>query len=160
MRKTSAVVVVAIVLVWSVSGQQRTVQRSPIQGVWRAVEQTINERTLKDTQIGVGYHIYTDRFFAVVRETGTPPRPNVGNADEATVAQLMAGWGPFVAQIGTYETSGDQLSSVILVAKNPDATGRKGVERFTLTGNTLTLEPAEPVPAGARSIRMRLVRVE
>ena len=132
-----------------------------IEGVWRITEQTINDRTLQGEKLGAGFHIYTKGYFAVVRETGESPRPGAGEISTATTAaQLIAAWGPFVAQMGTYKVSGDRLIGTILVAKNPEnMKGDSGMQKFTIQGDTLTLEPAEIKP-GARVIRLKLIRVE
>lgn len=121
--------VVVAVLAFTTSSGLGSIEA--IQGVWRIVEQTVNHQTLRDTTLGAGFHIYAARHFAVVRETGEPPRPGAGDVDRATVAQLLATWGPFVAQAGTYELSGDRLIATILVAKNPEnVTGKAGAQRF------------------------------
>src|SRR5437773_250133 len=112
-RLVAVIVVVAGV---SVGAQQRPAQ-TRLQGVWRVVEQTINERTLAGEKLGLGYYIFTGGYYAVVRESDVPPRPDVSDVTTATGAQLLAMWGPFVAQIGTYELSGDRLLQRILVAK-------------------------------------------
>lgn len=161
MKKTIALMV-AILASVSFSGraQQRPAQAS-IQGVWRVVEQTINDRTLKDKELGVGFHIYTEGYFAAVRESDVPPRPNVEDVTKATAGQLLAVWGPFVAQLGTYEITGDRIVHRTLVAKNPDnqsGTGGPG-QRIRFEGNTLVLEPIQRV-AGNRQITLKMVRVE
>jgi hypothetical protein len=158
MRTALAILCGLVLVALSVAAQQRS--KPSIDGVWKVVEQTINDRTLKGDQLGVGYHIYTEKHFAVVRESDVPPRPDVIDVDNATAAQLRAVWGPFVAKMGTYELSGDRLSFTTLVAKNPsNMSGRTASQRFTLDGDALTLEPVERVP-GNRAIVLKMVRVE
>lgn len=144
----------------SLSAQQRPASPTSIQGVWRVVEQRINNQTLAGEKLGLGFHIYTDKHYAVVRESGTPPRPDLPNADTATAAQLLATWGPFVAQFGTYEISGDRLTHSIIVAKNPDNMRNRTApgSRFTLEGDTLITEPYGP--RDGRTIVLKMVRVE
>ena len=131
-----------------------------IKGVWRVTEQTINQRTLTGEQLGVGYHIYTDKFYAAVRESDVPPRPQVADLDKATARQIIEMWGPFVAQLGTYEISGDRIIHTTLVAKNP-ANQREGGpgQRIRMDGNMLIAEPVERL-AGQRQITLKMVRVE
>ena len=141
--------------------QTKPQQVPPVYGVWQVVEQTIDGRTFSGATIGTGFHIYTPKYFAVVRESGTPPRPVLANADTATAAQLLAAWGPFVAQIGTYEMAGDLVTERVLVAKevaNMLLNGAGVVRRYRLEGNTLTIEPSRE--AGARQITLKLIRVE
>ena len=159
MRRMVAVVAASTLAV-SVAAQSSATPaaQSSIKGVWRAVEQTINDRTLKDASLGIGFHIYTDTYFAVVRESDVPPRPSVPT-ENATAPQLLAGYGPFVAQLGTYKVSGDLITETILVAKNAEAAGRSSTRRFRIEGNTLITEPVQRT-AGARSITLKFVRVE
>jgi hypothetical protein len=153
--------VVVLVVAWSSLGAQRPAPQASIEGVWRAVEQTINGQTLSGQNLGVGFHIYTKGgYVAAVRESGTPPRPAVPNDGTATAAQILAAYGPFVAQFSSYKVSGDRLTTQILVAKNPDNMGQSGDQRFRVEGNTLTLMPYETPPPGARTIVLKMVRVE
>ena len=141
--------------------QTKPQQVPPVYGVWQVVEQTSDGRTLSGASIGTGFHIYTPKYFAVVRESGTPPRPALASADTATAAQLLAAWGPFVAQVGTYEMAGDLVTERVLVAKevaNMPLKGAGVVRRYRLEGNTLTIEPSRE--AGARQITLKLIRVE
>jgi len=115
MRTTLVLVLgTAIALSTRPLAQRSTSSSQPsIKGVWRAVEQTINDRTIKDANLGVGFHVYTDGYFAVIRESGTPPRPPAP-VENATAEKLMAAYGPFVAQFGTYQVSGDVISEITL----------------------------------------------
>ena len=136
--------------------------RTPVEGVWRNVEQTINDRALAGDKLGVGYHIYTAGYFAAVRESDVPPRPNLTaeQMENATAKEIMAVYGPFVAQLGTYEIAGDVMTERVLVAKNPSSmTGQEHTRRFRIEGNTLITEPVKRTP-GARSIVLKFVRVE
>jgi hypothetical protein len=152
------------------SAQTRPEKVPPVYGVWQVVEQTRDGRTISGSNLGLGFHIYTPKYFAIVRETGTPPRPGVTGADAATAstaavntataAQLLAAWGPFVAQVGTYEVAGDLVTERVLVAKdvaNMQSAAAETVRRYRLEGNTLTIEPREAKGAGAT---LKLIRVE
>jgi hypothetical protein len=159
--KSRLVIVTALGLVClSLAAHQRSTPQRGIQGVWRVVEQTINDQTLKAPALGEGFHIYTAGHYAVVRETGNSPRPDVSNTNTATADQLRAVWGPFVAQLGTYEISGDILTERTLVAKHPSNMVNTGSSRrrFKLDGNTMTTEPYEPT--AGRSIKLKMIRVE
>jgi len=141
--------------------QTKPQQVPPIYGVWQVVEQTIDGRTLSGVNLGLGFHVYTPKYFAVVRESGTPPRAALDNLDTATAAQLLAAWGPFVAQVGTYEMSGDLVTERVLVAKdvaNMQSRGAGVVRRYRLEGNTMTIEPSRE--GGGRNATLKLIRVE
>jgi Lipocalin-like domain len=144
-----------------VLSQTRPQQVPPVYGVWQVVEQTIDGRTVSGVNLGLGFHVYTPKYFAVVRESGTPPRAVVDNAETATAAQLLAAWGPLVAQVGTYEISGDQVTERVLVAKDAaymQPGGTAVVRRYRLEGNTLTIEPSRD--GGGRNVTLKLLRVE
>src|SRR6187551_1445437 len=68
--------------------QTKPQQVPPIYGVWQVVEQTIEGRTLSGVNLGLGFHVYTPKYFAVVRETRALPREALDNPDTATAAQL------------------------------------------------------------------------
>jgi hypothetical protein len=78
------------------------------------------------------------------------------------VEELQARWGPFAAQAGTYELSGDTITARPIVAKGPGLQG-KAVVRSTikLQGNNLWVTTVE----GARGkvenpATIKYVRVE
>src|SRR5687768_5292191 len=110
MRKKLAALAALVIAGLLLTAQQRPAPRPGIQGVWRVVEQTINERTLKAPELGAGYHIFTAGHFAVVRESGNTPRPDLSSTDTPTAEQVLAVYGPFVALCGSYEISGDVLT--------------------------------------------------
>ena len=140
--------------------QTRPEKVPPVYGVWQVVEQTSEGRTLSGSNLGGGFHIYTPKYFAVVRESGTPPRPRTDGAETATAAQLRAAWGPLVAQVGTYEVAGDLVTERVLVAKDVAnmQPGAETVRRYRLEGNTLTIEPSRG--AAGPGVTLKLIRVE
>ena len=140
--------------------QTRPEKVPPVYGVWQVVEQTSEGRTLSGSNLGLGFHIYTPKYFAVVRESGTPPRPRTDGADTATAAQLRAAREPFVAQVGTYEVTGDLVTERVLVAKDVAnmQPGAETVRRYRLEGNTLTIEPSRG--ATGPGVTVKLIRVE
>ena len=158
-KRIAGISLCALLLTLSVGAQQPP--QPSIKGVWRVVEQTINERTLKGDQLGVGYHIYTDKYYAAVRESDVPPRPQAEDLSKATASEIIAMWGPFVAQLGTYEISGDRIIHTTIVAKNPANQRDQGGpgQRFRIEGNTLITEPVQRV-TGQRQITLKMVRVE
>ena len=138
--------------------QTRPQQVPPIYGVWQVVEQTIDGRTLSGVSLGLGFHVYTPKYFAVIRETEAPPRAALASPNTATAAELLAAWGPFVAQAGTYEMSGDTVTERVLVAKDVTNMQKAGVmRRYRVEGNTLTIEPSR---SGGLETTLKLIRVE
>jgi hypothetical protein len=162
--RTSGKLLAVVLLLALPSACARQTPRS-IQGVWRAIEQTINGSTLTGEKLGVGYIIYTANHYAVVRETGSPPRLQVDSITTASASDLRAMWGPFVAQIGTYELKGDHLIQHIVVAKMPinmtdGQDGQNpGGSRVRFEKDVLVLEPYDKTVQG-RLITLKLVRAE
>ena len=134
---TRAAVLAVVVYIATLSpiGQQSPSQPS-IQGVWRIVEEHAGGRTI--TNPNPGFIIFTAKHYAGIRVAQDIKRPTVDDLDTATAEQLLAVWGPFVAQFGTYEIKGDQLMQQVLVAKDPRNMGQRGVRRFKIEGNTLS----------------------
>jgi hypothetical protein len=108
--------------------------------------------------------IFTAKHYSLTADTAAQPRPTepVKEQGKPTVEELQARWGPFAANAGTYELSGDTLTRHVAVAKNAAAQG-KVVTRATikLEGNNLWVTPVE----GARGkvaypATIKYVRVE
>jgi hypothetical protein len=110
---------------------------TPLEGVWRHLEGRNADGSL--IAISPGYYLFVDGHFALVRVNVTEPRPALPPAGTGTVEQLNAVYGPFAAQAGTYEVSGQTLTQRFLVTKNPaQMTGASFVTvSFRLRGDTL-----------------------
>src|SRR5205823_1965136 len=92
-----------------------------LKGVWKVVEAKRsgpNAGTNSNPQPGL--YIFTRKHYATVGVIGDKPRPQVPDVEKATASELLAMWGPFVANAGTYEISGDTLTTRPLVAKMPE----------------------------------------
>jgi hypothetical protein len=149
-----------IVMIWAVASLSLSAQPSTsIQGVWRVVEQTINNQTLADEKLGLGFHIYTEKYYAVVRESGTPPRPDprMRRPRRRHSCSRRGGlsWRSS-ARMNSLATD----SHTIIVAKNPDNMRNRTApgSRFKLEGDTLITEPYGP--RDGRTIALKMVRVE
>ena len=135
-----------------------------LRGVWRITQVTINgaqSQTIANPQpnllILAGQHysrteLHTDRA-----------RPPLESSAAATADQLRAVWGPFYAEAGTYEVSGNVLTLHPEVAKTPAAmaAGAYSSNTFRLAGDTLWISSVRdqkgPV---AQPVSLKLVRVE
>ena len=96
-----------------------------IQGVWRPVSRSIPATTNPgdrsdpfahvpvgtQTNLQPGLMIFTAKHYSRTTDTATIPRPTTQEATpgKATVEELLARWGPFQANAGTYELSGSTL---------------------------------------------------
>src|SRR4029453_13806447 len=97
-----------------------------LQGVWRAVEVTVTNPNPPPNARPKGTHtnlqpnllIFTAKHYSVIADTAVEPRPTTPVKEEGkpTVEELQARWGPFTANAGTYEVSGDTLTTNPVVA--------------------------------------------
>jgi hypothetical protein len=102
----------------------------PLVGAWRRVESFGPNTPWHRTQ--PGERIFVDGHFSWI-SVQTPfgaPRPATPGPD-GTAEQLRAVWGPFQAQAGTYQVSGDTIIQQVIVAKTPAAMAPGNAGRFT-----------------------------
>jgi len=150
-----------------------------LRGVWRNTERVIPATTRpgdrldpfahvpvgRQTDVQPGLLIFTDTHYSRTTDIAVQPRPTTGyaTAGKPTLEELQARWGPFAANAGTYEVSGDTVTLRAIVSKEPrdQAPGGFARLRVTLEGDVLSLTPVErtegPIAAGVTS---RYVRVE
>lgn len=149
-----------------------------IRGVWRLVSRTIPAATEPGARVDPFGHvpvgqqrdpqpsllIFTARHFSRTTDTAVTPRPTTGyaNAGVPTVAEMLARFGPFAANAGTYELADGIVTLHIVVAHDPraQAPGRFARLRATLDGGRLSLTPiandAGPIAAGVTSVYERV----
>lgn len=157
----------------------QTTQPASIQGVWRNVERVIPATTAPgdrvdpfahvpvgtQTDVQPGLLIFTKQYYSRTTDTAVTPRPNggYGTPNKPTIEELLARWGPFQANAGRYELSGDTVTLHPMVSKEPtdQAAGSFARLLVKLEENTLSLTPIENsrgrIAAGVTS---RYVRVE
>ena len=175
MSKFSLPIIVLSVLAVSVSGQ------SPpsIQGVWRNIERVIpatsNPKDRLDpfghvpvgtqTDVQPGLLIFTKQHYSRTTDIAVEPRPRTDYAIPAkpSLEEFQARYGPFAANAGTYELSGNTVTLRAFVSKEPrdQVAGSFARLRVRVEGNTLSLTPIErsdgQIAAGVTS---RYIRVE
>ena len=131
-----------------------------LDGVWKVVEVTVTnaEGTTTNPVEQPNLTIFTDGHYATLNVFGDEPRAQL--PDDPTDEQVLAAWRPFGANAGTYEVSGSELTTTVLVAKNPNATANQNTNTssFEVDGDTLyrTLTNAN----NGNTFRLKLVRVE
>ena len=152
-RIVTLVIFLAVVMPLSAQSGQS------IQGVWRVVERTITDSSAArqdefgafsvgaHTNVQPGLLIFTAKHYSRTTDTAAQPRPTgpYKTPGKPTLEELQAEWGPFVANAGTYEVSGNTVTLRAIVAKNPRAQSPKNFTKLTfkLDGNNLWLTPVQ-----------------
>ncbi len=149
MRAVFSFVVVAVIVSSTISmAQSKPGGQSNIRGVWQVAEVTTtgpNASTNSKPQPGLV--IFTAKHYSMVRLGGTDARTALAAAKDPshpTDAEKLAAaehWAPLTAQSGTYELSGDKLTTHPLVAKNATvmAPGAFATYSIKVDGKTLTM---------------------
>ena len=147
----------------AVAGQSKS---PSIQGVWQAIEVTIpgpTKQTITIPEPRPNLTVITAKHYSRVQVEAEGPRPTVADVAKASADELRAAWGPFYAEAGTYEVSGNRITVRPVAAKNPAAMtpGAFTTWSFTMDSNTLRLT-AERNQHGpiADPVTVKLVRVE
>jgi len=139
---------------------------SPVQGAWQAVELTFPEPTPRKIEIPEprpNLTVMTARHYSRVQVEAASPRSAIADVAKATADELRATWGPFAAEAGTYEVTGNLITMRPVAAKNPAAMapGAFTTWSYRLDGNTLwvTAERNQNGPI-ANPVTVKSVRVE
>ena len=109
-----------------------------------------------------GLRLFVDGHSCLVRVDTAEPRPPLAE-ETATAAELLAAWGPFVAQCGTYVMETERIVERDLVSKIPSGMTGYVVNRQSdrFSGDTLLLSTVEtaagavPFPAYSKFVRAR-----
>lgn len=165
MRRMFTCLVATVLVTATVSCQSRPASPPSVRGVWRVVEvETTGPGASTNSKPQPGLYIFTAKYYSIARVMADKPRPNQPqDVTKATAAELLAAWNLFIAQSGTYEIAGSNLTLRPEVAKNPTvmAAGSYTTNSYKLEGNTLSLTPKTtntgPV---AMSGTIKLIRVE
>jgi hypothetical protein len=137
-----------------------------IQGVWQAVEVTMSgpvARTITIPEPRPNLTVITARHYSRVQVEAEGALPVVVDVAKANADELRAAWGPFYAEAGTYEISGDRITLRPVAAKNAAAMapGAFTMWSYRLEGNTLrvTADRNQNGPI-ANPVTIEFVRVE
>ena len=138
---------------------------SPVTGVWKVTEvTTTGPNARKTTNPQPGMIIFTASHYATVRVTSDAPRAELPPPDQRTDKQMAEAFGPFVANAGTYEIKGNEITTKELVAKNPGAMkpGTFVIQTFRMEGkDTLWLTQKANANGPAQNpTTLKLTRIE
>ena len=107
--------------------------------------------------------IFHGKHYSRVEVHAEGDRPVLKNAATASADELRAVWGPFVAEAGTFEVTGNNVTMQATVAKNPAAmmSGATSVYTYQRSGDSLTLtQTRTPSGSSAVPVTIKLARVE
>ena len=159
----SVSVLSATLLVTTVSSLTAADSRTAFEGVWRTVEVVVPGPTPQTFRPAATLAIFHGKHYGRVEVHVDGVRPVLKDPATASADELRAVWGPFVAEAGTFDVSGNNVTMQASVAKSPAAmtTGATSVLSYQRSGDTLTLTqlrtPSGPSPA---PVTIKLVRVE
>src|SRR5262249_45238974 len=103
-----------------------------------------------------GFVLFTGTHYSIVRSD--TDRPDFKDQSKVTPEEAIVVWGALQTQSGTYEISGNKLTTHILVSKNPQGMRSRAINSWTfkLDGDALVL-----TEVGSQNPRtFRLVRAE
>jgi len=130
-----------------------------LKGAWTITEVTYIglETSFTNTNPNPSLFLFTDRHYSMVHVLGTEPQPYLSDNAEYSDEQIVAAFNAFVANSGTYETSGDTLIYNVQVAKVSGFAGTMQEATYSVQGDTLI--HSETYENGL-TVRMTLRRLE
>ncbi len=156
--KTTLGFVCAFLLTSGIAPAQQ--KSTSLTGAWQVTKVQItgpDAHTVTNPQPGL--YLFTGKYFSIMMVTGDHPRPihpTLSEVPKATPQEILAVYGPYVANTGTYEINGGTLIMHPMVSKNPELMGGSVTYSFEIRENSLTLKmvkmtmgasvPPPPVP--------------
>jgi hypothetical protein len=158
----AATVLSATLLVATVSRLKASESREAFEGVWRTVEVVVPGPTPQTFRAAATLAIFHGKHYSRVEVHAEGARPVLKDPATASADELRAVWGPFVAEAGTFEVTGNNLTMQAMVAKNPAAMMSGATSMFTYqrNGDTLTLTQTRTPSGPSAPVTITLARVE
>ena len=153
----------ATLLVTTVSRLKASESREAFEGVWKTVEVVVPGPTPQTFKAAATVAIFHGKHYSRVEVHAEGDRPVLKNPATASADELRAVWGPFVAEAGTFEVTGNVVTMQATVAKNPAAmmSGATSVYTYQRSGDSLTLtQTRTPSGSSAVPVTVKLARVE
>ena len=135
MRRLTLLLVLVVAAGSFLAFRPMTTEVTAVEGVWKLVHVTTAEGDFDSPQPSI--LLFTAGHYAAVSVRGTEPRETL--PEEPTDEQLLAAWRRFRASAGTYEVSGNEIHTKVIVARSPNATAEQ-LERsstFEVDGDTM-----------------------
>jgi Lipocalin-like domain len=140
--KTTIRLLCALLLASGIAPAQQ--KSTPLTGAWEVTKlQMTGPKAQTITNPQPGLYLFTGKYFSIMMVMGDRPRPihpTLPEVPKATVQEILAVYGPYVANTGTYEINGDALIMHPIVSKNPELMGGSVIYSFEIHGNSLTLK--------------------
>ena len=117
---------------------EATFDVSALNGAWKAVEvhAELQDTTFTREEARPNILLFTDGHWAAIRIGGEGTRAEL--PEEPTDEQLLEAWRPLRASAGSFTVSGNTISAVTLIAKNPNAMGGDSWDsEFSVEGDEL-----------------------
>jgi hypothetical protein len=140
--RTTRGVLCALLLASGIALAQQ--KSTPLTGAWQVTKVQMTgpkAQTITDPQPGL--YLFTDKYFSIMMVMGDHPRPihpTLTEVPKASAQSILAVYGPYVANTGTYEINGDAVIMHPLVSKNPELMGGSVTYSFETQGNSLTMK--------------------
>ena len=153
----------ATLLVATGSRVKASESREAFEGVWKTVEVVVPGPTPQTFRAAATLAIFHGKHYSRVEVHTEGARPMLKDPATASADELRAAWGPFVAEAGTFEVAGNNVTMQATVAKNPAAmmNGATSVYTYQRNGDSLTLtQTRTPSGPSAMPVTIKLARVE
>jgi len=152
----------ATLLVATVSRLKASESREAFEGVWKTVEVVVPGPTPQAFRTPATLAIFHGQHYSRVEVHAEGARPVLKDPATASADELRAVWGPFLAEAGTFEVTGNNLTMQATVAKNPAAmmSGAMSVYTYQRNGDTLTLTQIRTPSGPSAPVTIKLARVE
>ncbi len=135
MRKLTVLLVLVVAAGSFLAFRPMTTEVTAVEGVWKQVHVTTATGDFDTTQPSI--LLFTAGHYAALTVRGTEPRETF--PEEPTDEQRLAAWRRFFANAGTYEVSGNEIHTKVIVARNPNATAEQAEfsSTFEVDGDTM-----------------------
>ena len=110
-----------------------TTEVTAVEGVWKQVHVTTAEQDFDTTQPTI--LLFTAGHYAALTVRGSEPRETF--PEEPTDEQRLAAWSRFFANAGTYEVTGNEIHTKVIVARDPNAEQVENSSTFEVDGDTM-----------------------
>jgi hypothetical protein len=152
----------ATLLVATVSKLKASESREAFEGVWKTVEVVVPGPTPQTFRTPATLAIFHGKHYSRVEVHAEGARPVLKDPATASADELRAVWGPFVAEAGTFEVAGNNLTMQATVAKNPAAMMSGAMSVYTYQRKRRHADTdADSHPLGPSApVTIKLARVE